>query len=99
MAEKIATQIKRRYYIEYIDVVRKVAKPTEKLLYLYIALFQPQSFSTIRQGLSVHENTIVRTLKSLSKYGYITQDERYLWWNSVDSQLTIEHRDLMGPEE
>jgi len=67
--------------MEYVDVVRKVARPTEKLLYLYIALFQPQTFSTLRRGLDLHENTIVRALKSLSEDGHITQDERYFWWN------------------
>jgi DNA-binding MarR family transcriptional regulator len=85
VAEELATRIKRRYYMEYVDVVRKVAKPAEKLLYLYIALFQPQTFSTLRRGLGLHENTIVRALKALSKEGHITQDERYFWWNSSNT--------------
>ena len=54
--------------------------PSEKLVYLYLILAQPQSFTGIRRGLGLAMRTVDRALRRLRASGCVRQDDVYLYW-------------------
>lgn len=48
----------------------------------YLAMFQPQTFSTLRRGLGLHENTMLRALRTLKDQGCVIRDDDFFWWIS-----------------
>jgi len=80
VAEGLTTQIRREYYQHYLHKVRTLSSPSEKLVYIYLALFQPQTLTTLKRGLALHENTVIKALRGLKEDGHIQRDEEYLWW-------------------
>ena len=53
---------------------------SEKLVYLYLVLSQPQTFTSIRRALSISRDTVDRTLKKLLEAGFVFLDDYYLYW-------------------
>ncbi|HIH88806.1 TPA: hypothetical protein HA344_06330 [Candidatus Bathyarchaeota archaeon] len=80
VAEGLTEQIRREYYQHYLHIARNLSSPSEKLVYIYLALFQPQTLSTLRRGLGLHENTVIKALRSLREKDRIQRDDEYLWW-------------------
>jgi predicted DNA-binding transcriptional regulator len=54
--------------------------PSEKLIYLYLVLAEPQSFTGIRRGLGLAMRTVDRALRRLRASGCVRQDDVYLYW-------------------
>lgn len=48
--------------------------PSDKLVYLYLVLAEPQTFTGIRQGLEIIVKTVDRALRRLRERGYVVQD-------------------------
>jgi len=69
----------RRAHYERILTIRA---PSEKLIYLHLVKTQPQTFVAIRQALGLGRMTVDRALKNLLVRGYVSQDDRYLYWVS-----------------
>jgi hypothetical protein len=65
VATEFADKIRHEYYLHYITAMRTLSSPSEKLVYLYLALFQPQTLRTLRRGLGLHENTVLHALRKL----------------------------------
>ena len=64
----------------YVGRMREIGASSEKLVYIYLALFQPQTSLSIRHGTGLHRNTLSDALNSLRKAGYVVLDEGSLWW-------------------
>ena len=69
-----------RLYGFHLVRVRMLRAPSEKLVYLYLILAQPQSFTGIRKGLGLAMRTVDRALRRLRASGCVRQDEVYLYW-------------------
>jgi len=69
----------RRAHYERILTIRA---PSEKLIYLHLVKTQPQTFVAIRRALGLGRMTVDRALKNLLVRGYVSQDDRYLYWVS-----------------
>ena len=67
----------RRAHYERILFIRA---PSEKLIYLHLVKTQPQTFVGIRRALGLGRMTVDRALKDLLVRGYVSQDDRYLYW-------------------
>jgi len=67
----------RRAHYERILTIRA---PSEKLIYLHLVKTQPQTFVSIRRSLGIGRMTVDRALKDLLGRGYVSQDDRYLYW-------------------
>jgi len=80
VAAELADKIRGEYYLHYITAMRTLSAPSEKLIYLYLAFFQPQTFSTLRRGLGLHENTVLKALRTLKEGNYIERDDEFFWW-------------------
>ncbi len=84
VADDLSTKIMRRYYEGLVEETRKQPTPAEKLVYLYLALFQPQTFATLRKGLDMYETSLARALKSLKERGAIVRGDDYFWWIRIE---------------
>jgi len=80
LARELASVLRRRLYGAHLDRLRGLGAPSEKLVYLYLVLAEPQSFTTVRRGLSLGGRTVDRVLRRLRERGYVTQDVRFLYW-------------------
>jgi hypothetical protein len=80
VATQFADKVRHEYYIPYIATMRTLSSPSEKLVYLYLALFQPQTLRTLRRGLGLHENTVIKALRRLKEGGHIERDDEFFWW-------------------
>ena len=67
----------RRAHYERILLIRA---PSEKLIYLHLVKTQPQTFVAMRRALGLGRMTVDRALKDLLGKGYVSQDDRYLYW-------------------
>ena len=79
IAQQLVQSLHRRLYKDHLDRVRGLKAPSEKLIYLYLLLAQPQSFTTTRRALSLGERTVDRSLKRLLEKECIVLDDRYLY--------------------
>jgi DNA-binding HxlR family transcriptional regulator len=82
IVEGVVSSIRREYYIGIIGRMRELGASSEKLIYVYLALFQPQTSLSLRRGTGLHRNTLSEALSSLQRAGYIRIDEGALWWTS-----------------
>jgi len=57
-----------------------MAAPSEKLVYLYLLVSQPQSFTTIRRAMALNRETVDRALRRLLDHGHVELDDRYMYW-------------------
>ena len=87
VSSHLVDRIQREYYMRIIGDMRNLDTASEKLIYLYLALFQPQSFSSLRRGLGLHRNTVQSTLHSLKTRGVLTRDDRFFWWIKRNKDL------------
>ncbi|MFH0849613.1 MAG: hypothetical protein V1924_01590 [Candidatus Bathyarchaeota archaeon] len=79
IAQQLIPFLQRRLYGAHLDRVRGLRSPSEKLIYLYLLLAQPQSFTTTRRALSLGERTVDRSLRRLLEKECIILDDRYLY--------------------
>jgi DNA-binding MarR family transcriptional regulator len=80
LARDLVSALRRRLYGAHLDRLRGLGAPSEKLIYLYLLLAEPQSFTTIRRGLALGGRTVDIALRRLRERGYVTQDIRFLYW-------------------
>lgn len=80
LARDLTQAVRRRLYDVHLDRIRGMGAPSEKLVYLYLVLAEPQTFTGVRQGLDIGVKTVDRALRSLRERGYVVQDRRYLYW-------------------
>jgi len=80
LARELASALRRRLYGAHLERIQGMGPPSEKLVYLYLLLTQPQSFTTIRRGLFLGVKTVDRALRRLRGRGYIVQDKKFLYW-------------------
>jgi len=80
LARDLAPALKRRLYIAQLEKMRRLGPPSEKLVYLYLVLAEPQSYTGIKRSLALGGRTVDRTLMKLRVRGYIAQDEVFLYW-------------------
>lgn len=59
--------------------VRALGSNTEKLVYIFLCISQPQTFSGIRRTLGVSKATLPRTLRKLIEKGLVAE-ENFLYW-------------------
>ena len=79
LAQQLVQSLQRRLYKTHLDRVRSLKAPSEKLIYLYLLLAQPQSFTTTRRALSLGERTVDRALRRLLEKECIIIDKWYLY--------------------
>ena len=79
LARDLTQAVRRRLYEAHLDRIRGMRTPSEKLIYLYLVLAEPQSFTDIRRGLALGGRTVDRALRRLRERGYVVQDRRYLY--------------------
>lgn len=82
LARDLGPALLRRVLGPHLDRIGDLNAPSEKLVYLYLLVTQPQSFTTLRRGLDISRDTLSRTLGCLSGIGVITRDTRFLYWIS-----------------
>lgn len=80
LARELVPALVRRLYGFHLVRVRMLRAPSEKLIYLYLVLAEPQSFTGIRRGLGLAMRTVDRALRRLRASGCVRQDDVYLYW-------------------
>jgi hypothetical protein len=84
IAETLAVELKKLLYPrEYFEKMRQLKTLAEKLVYLYILLTQPQTFSGVKQGLGICKASAAKALQKLERMGLIAQDSYFLYWITV----------------
>ncbi|MCJ7574952.1 hypothetical protein MUO93_11950 [Candidatus Bathyarchaeota archaeon] len=61
---------------------RDIGAPSENVVYVYLAFFQPQVALSIRRGTRINRNTLREALNSLKEHGYIVEDDGGLLWTT-----------------
>jgi hypothetical protein len=85
IAETLAVELKKLLYPrEYFEKMRQLKTLAEKLVYLYILLTQPQTFSGVKQGLGICKASAAKALQKLEREGLIAQDSYLLYWITVE---------------
>ena len=79
LARDLAPALLRQLYGPYLERLRLLGSSSEKLVYLYLLLAQPQSFMTLRRGLGMAEKTLARVLGRLRDREYIIMDRYFLY--------------------
>jgi len=87
IVDGVVASIRREYFMGYVGRMREIGASSEKLVYIYLALFQPQTSLSIRHGTGLHRNTLSDALSSLQKAGYVMLDEGALWWTTISSEV------------
>jgi len=80
LARDLASALRRRIYGPHMERVRRLGSPSEKLVYLYLVLAQPQSYTTTRRTLDISDDTVARDFQILMGKGFIERDRRFLYW-------------------
>ena len=80
LARDLVSAMMRRLYAFHLGKIRLLRAPSEKLIYLFLVLAEPQSFTGIRRSLSLAVKTVDRALRRLKASGCVMQDEVYLYW-------------------
>ncbi|MEM3648791.1 MAG: hypothetical protein QW506_06480 [Thermoproteota archaeon] len=89
-ADTLAKELKRLLYPrEYFESMRRLKTPTEKLVYLYVWLTQPQTFNGIKRGLNLSSTSIHKAVKSLTNSGLVLRDEWLLYWIKTEGETTL----------
>jgi hypothetical protein len=55
IVEGVVSSIRRKYFMGYVGRIREIGASSEKLVYIYLALFQPQTAVSIRYGTGLHK--------------------------------------------
>ena len=80
LVRDLTPALKRRLYMAKLERLRGLGPPSDKLVYLYLVVAEPQSFVGIWRGLSLSVKTVDRALRRLKEGGYVVQDRTYLYW-------------------
>lgn len=80
LADELQAALWVRHYGDHIERIRSFQRPSEKLIYLFLVKSEPQSFNTIRNALSLSNNSVDRALKRLLARGFVVLDDSYLYW-------------------
>jgi len=80
LARNLAPALSRRLRRTRLERLSWLGPPSEKLVYIYLASTEPQSFTTIRRGLDLSSRTVDKALRSLRDRGLISLDSRFLYW-------------------
>ena len=80
LASDLVEAVRRKFYRAHLFRVQAMRAPAEKLVYLYLVNSQPQTFTSIRNALSISRDTVDRTLKRLLEARVVFLDDRYLYW-------------------
>ncbi len=86
VARELVSALMRRLYDFHLGRIRVLGAPSEKLVYLFLVLAEPQSFTTIRRGLALGRRTVDRALRRLRGMGYVSQDSVFLYWIERDEK-------------
>jgi DNA-binding MarR family transcriptional regulator len=62
-----------------LNGMRNLGGPSEKLIYMYLWLTQPQTFSEIRRNLNVSKTTLARVLRLLENKHMIRREGLFLY--------------------
>ncbi len=84
VARELVSALMRRLYYVHLGRIRVLGVPSEKLVYLYLVLAEPQSFTSIRRSLGLVVKTVDRALRRLRSRGYVAQDSVFLYWVERD---------------
>ena len=58
IVDGLVEAVRREYYMTYIGRLRDIGAPSEKVVYVYLAFFQPQVALSIRRGTGLNRNTL-----------------------------------------
>ena len=72
----LSVKLRRAHY----ERILSLHAPSVKLIYLHLVKTQPQTFVGMRRALGLGRMTVDRALKDLLVRGYVSQDDRYLYW-------------------
>jgi CRP-like cAMP-binding protein len=86
IADELARELKRLIHPGVcFSNMRELSGPTEKLVYLYIWLMQPQTFAGIRRSLNLCKASLARVLRRLEERGLIVREGFFLY--TIDKGL------------
>ncbi|MBW1932319.1 MAG: helix-turn-helix transcriptional regulator [Deltaproteobacteria bacterium] len=80
LARDLAPALSRRLRRARFERLSGLGPPSEKLVYIYLASTEPQSFTTIRRGLDLSGKTVDKALRNLKDRGLVSLDGRFLYW-------------------
>ena len=80
LAEALVPALSVRLRRAHYERILSIGAPSEKLIYLHLVKAQPQTFVAIRRALGLGRMTVDRALKDLLGRGFVSQDDRYLYW-------------------
>jgi hypothetical protein len=83
IVDGVVASIRREYFMGYVSRMRELGASSEKLVYMYLALFQPQTILSIRYGTGLHRNTVSDALGQLVENEYVVEDEKGLLWTTA----------------
>jgi DNA-binding MarR family transcriptional regulator len=86
LARDLVSALMRKLYAFHLGRIRVLRAPSEKLVYLFLVLAEPQSFTGIRRSLGLAVKTVDRALRRLRDSGCVMQDDIYLYWVEAINQ-------------
>ena len=97
IAQELIPFLQRGLHGAHLNRIRDLRTPSEKLIYLYLLMTQPQSFTTTRRALSLGERTVDRALRRLLEKQCIFLDDRYLYTLAPTQSANLIYSDPRGP--
>jgi len=102
VAFELARELKRLMHLrECLSQISALSNSTDKLVYMYIWLTQPQTFASIRRSLNLSKATLARSLRRLEEKGLIAREGLILYATMTsalkDTRLNVDEtggRDL-----
>lgn len=80
LAQELVLALSKKLKKVHYDRIQTISAPSEKLVYFHLVETEPQSFIAVRRALGLGRMTVDRALKNLLGRGYVSQDDRYLYW-------------------
>ena len=80
VAFELAKEVKRFIYLrECFSQMSALNNSTDKLVYMYVWLTQPQTFASVRRSLNLSKATLARSLRRLEQKGLIVREGLILY--------------------
>jgi hypothetical protein len=80
VAFELAKEVKRFMYPrECFSQMLALSNSTDKLVYVYVWLTQPQTFASVRRSLNLSKATLARSLRRLEQKGLIVREGLILY--------------------
>jgi predicted transcriptional regulator len=77
---ELAKEVKRFIYLrECFSQMSALNNSTDKLVYMYVWLTQPQTFASVRRSLNLSKATLARSLRRLEQKGLIVREGPILY--------------------